>query len=51
MKTIKLVLVCIFCLAFTVNTNAQFLEKLAKKAAKNKPVEQTVEDKKVEEKK
>lgn len=34
MKTIKLVLVCIFCLAFTVNTNAQFLEKLAKKAQK-----------------
>lgn len=31
MKTIKLILACIFCLAFTVNTNAQFLKKLAKK--------------------
>lgn len=34
MKAIKLILACIFCLAFTVNTNAQFLEKIAKKAQK-----------------
>lgn len=32
MKAIKLILTCIFCLAFTVNTNAQFFKKLAKKA-------------------
>lgn len=34
MKAIKIILACIFCLAFTVNTNAQFLEKLAKKTQK-----------------
>lgn len=31
MKTIKLILACTFFLGFTVNTNAQFIEKLAKK--------------------
>lgn len=34
MKTIKLFLPCIFCLLYTVNTNAQFLEKLVNKSKK-----------------
>lgn len=32
MKVTKLLLAFVFCLAFTVNSNAQFVEKMAKKA-------------------